>query len=124
MYHLFWALLYRICTLANQDLYSEDAEGKQNRRRNKNLVADGVKKPEHYSIVETLTGMDNNNVSDEAAKSLLAKVQLKQPNSTVETSNIPVSQNQLQETSESEDSEEIEDVSTLLICFSAIFFSG
>jgi len=65
--------------------------------------------------LETSTGMDNNNVSDEAVKSLLAKVQVKQPNSTVETSNILGFQNQLLETSESEDSEEIEDVSTLFI---------
>ena len=65
--------------------------------------------------METSTGMDNNNVSDEAVKSLLVKVQVKQPNSTVETSNILGFQNQLLETSESEDSEEIEDVSTLFI---------
>jgi len=59
--------------------------------------------------------MDNGNVSDEATKSLFVKEQFKQPNFTVERSNIPKSQNPLQETSDNEDSEEIEDVSTLLI---------
>lgn len=71
--------------------------------------------------VETSTEMDKSIPSGEVAKSL-ANEQSKQPSSTLETSNIPGSHNQLQETDECDDSAaESEDVSTLL-CFSNMYF--
>lgn len=65
--------------------------------------------------------MDHNNLSVEATKSLPGNEQFEQPGSGLEASVVSESRNQLQEITENEVSEDIEDVSTLLF-FTRMYF--